>query len=147
MGFSRRSAIILRQFSKILGMYSPMIASGPPGLRSGSPAPSAAFISSAHIASSSGGIPMKLPITRETIGWATSITSSEVSRPSSRSSTPVTISRIAGSWAAIRFGVNPAWNSIFRRSCLGGSIPMNIARESSRGKPTVAAVTPPFSEE
>ena len=68
MGFSRRSAIIFRQFSKILGMSSPMIASGPPGFRSGSPAPSAAFISCAHIASSSGGIPMKLPITRETIG-------------------------------------------------------------------------------
>ena len=47
----------------------------------------------------------------------------------------MTIARIAGSCAAIRFGVKPAWKSIFSRSCLGGSMPMNIARMSSSGKP------------
>ena len=57
------------------------------------------------------------------------------------------ISRIASSWAAIRFGVKPAWKSILSRSCLGGSMPMNIARMSSSGKPSVIAVTPPSSEE
>ncbi len=73
VGLSRRSAIISPQRSKIFGISSPMIASGPPGLSSGSPAPSEAFISCAHMASSSGGIPMKLPITRETTGWAKSM--------------------------------------------------------------------------
>ena len=47
---------------------------------------------------------MKLPITRETIGWATSVTRSQVSRPSRRSRTSTTICLIAGSWAAIRAG-------------------------------------------
>ena len=64
-------------------------------LYSRSPAPSALFISRAQIASSAGGMPMKLPITRETTGWATSVTRSQVSRPSSRSRTPTVISRIA----------------------------------------------------
>ena len=82
---------------------------------------------------------MKLPITRETTGWATSLTRSQLSRPSSRSSTLIAIARIASSWAAIRFGVKPAWNSAFRRSCFGGSMPMNIARASSIGKPPAAA--------
>ena len=90
---------------------------------------------------------MKLPITRETAGWATSLTRSQLSRPSRRSSTPVTISRISPSWAAIRFGVNPAWKSALIRSCLGGSIPMNIARASSIGKTSSIATTPPSSEE
>ncbi len=90
---------------------------------------------------------MKLPITRDTIGWATSATRSQCSRPSSRSSTVRVISRIRSSCAAIRFGVKPAWNSIFRRSCLGGSMPMNIAREYSIGKPLFIAVTPPSSDE
>ena len=58
-----------------------MTVSTPSGLRSGSPAPSVVFISRAQIASSSGGMPMKLPITRETTGWATSVTRSHVSRP------------------------------------------------------------------
>jgi hypothetical protein len=44
-------------------------------------------------------------------------------------------------------GVKPAWKSSFRRSVLGGSMPMNIARMSSIGKPSVIAVTPPRSEE
>ena len=57
------------------------------------------------------------------------------------------ISRIFSSCIAIRFGVNPAWKSIFRRSCLGGSMPMNIAREYSIGKPVLIAVTPPSSDE
>ena len=59
----------------------------------------------------------------------------------------MTISLIASSCAAIRFGVKPAWNSALIRSCLGGSMPMNIARESSIGKTSLIAVTPPTSEE
>jgi hypothetical protein len=90
---------------------------------------------------------MKLPITRATTGWATSVTRSQVSRPSSPSRTRAAIARIASSWAAIRFGVNPAWNSALIRSCLGGSIPMNIACSSSSGKMLVAAVMPPRSDE
>ena len=66
----------------------------------------------AQIASSSLGMPMKLPITRETTtGWATSVTRSHVSRPSRPSSTSSVISRIASSCAAIRLGVKPAWKS------------------------------------
>ena len=105
----------------------------PSGLRSGSPAPSVEFMRFAQTSSSSGGIPMKLPITRETTGCATSVTRSQVSRPSSRSSTSTAIARISSSCAAIRLGVKPAWNSALMRSCLGGSIPMNIARVSSSG--------------
>ena len=90
---------------------------------------------------------MKLPITRETTGWATSVTRSHVSRPSRRSSTRAAISRISSSWSAIRFGVKPAWKSALSRSCLGGSMPMNIARASSIGKTSVIAVIPPSSEE
>ena len=41
-----------------------------------------------------GGMPMKLPITRETTGWATSSTRSQVSRPASPSRTPTVIARI-----------------------------------------------------
>ena len=67
--------------------------------------------------------------------------------PSSRSSTSLTIALIASSWSAIRFGVKPAWNSALMRSCLGGSMPMNIARVSSSGNTTEAAVMPPRSEE
>ncbi len=90
---------------------------------------------------------MKLPITRETTGCATSVTRSHSSRPSSESRTPVVISRIVSSWAAIRLGVNPAWKRCLMRSCLGGSMPMNIARASSIGKTPEAAVTPPSSDE
>ncbi len=90
---------------------------------------------------------MKLPITRATTGWATSLTRSACSRPSRRPSTSSVISRIRCSWSAIRRGVNPAWKRAFRRSCLGGSMPMNIARASSIGKPPAARITPPFSEE
>ena len=90
---------------------------------------------------------MKLPITRETTGWATSATRSHVSRPSSPSSTRTVIARIASSWSAMRLGVKPRWNSAFSRSCLGGSMPMNIARASSIGKPAAATTTPPSSEE
>ena len=124
-----------------------MTLSIPPGLRSGSPAPSVVFISAAQIASSSSGIPMKLPITRETTGWATSLTRSQVSRCATPSSTRHTSARISSWWSAIRLGVNPAWNSAFRRSCLGGSMPMNMARVSSIGKTCDTAVTPPSSEE
>ena len=98
--------------------------------------------------SSEGSIPMKLPITRETTGWATSSTRSQVSRPSRRSSTPTVISRMASSCSAIRFGVKPRWKSILRRSCFGGSIPMNIERISSTGTTgSVIVVIPPRSEE
>ncbi len=90
---------------------------------------------------------MKLPITRETTGWATSVTRSQVSRPSRRSSTSRTIVRISSSCAAIRRGVNPAWKSFLMRSCLGGSMPMNIARINSIGNTSVTAVIPPSSEE
>ena len=44
------------------------------------------------------------------------------------------IARIASSCSAIRFGVKPRWKSALRRSCFGGSMPMNIARVSSSGK-------------
>ena len=70
---------------------------------------------------------MKLPITRETTGWATSVTRSHVSWSPSPSRTPTVIARIASSCSAIRLGVKPRWNSIFSRSCFGGSMPMNIA--------------------
>ena len=114
----------------------------PSGLRSLSSPESVEFISRAQIASSSSGMPMKLPITRETAGWATSSTRSQVSRPCTRSSTSTTIALISSSCAAIRLGVKPAWKSAFRRSCLGGSMPMNIARVSSSGKTSETAVTP-----
>ncbi len=104
-------------------------------------------MSEAQTASSSGGMPMKLPITRDTAGWATSLTRSHSSRPSSESSTSTTIARIASSCAAMRFGVKPAWNSALMRSCFGGSMPMNIARISSSGNTSRAAVMPPSSEE
>ncbi len=107
VGFSRRAAISFPQFSNSCGTILPMMSSIPPGLMSGSPAPSISFISAAHMASSSSGIPMKLPITRDTVGWATSATRSHVSRPSSRSSTRQVISRILSACIAIRFGVKP----------------------------------------
>ena len=90
---------------------------------------------------------MKLPITRETTGWAMSSTTSQVSRPSSRSSTRTAIARISSSCWAIRFGVNPRWNSALRRSCFGGSIAMNIDVISSSGIAWVNAMQPPRSEE
>ena len=89
---------------------------------------------------------MNDPITRETIGCATSVTRS-ASCGSSESSTSTAIRRIAGSCAAIRRGVNPAWNRFFSRSWRGGSIPMNIACISSSGNTSVISVTPPRSEE
>ena len=91
---------------------------------------------------------MKLPITRATTGCATSVTRSAVSRPSSRESTSIVIARIASSCSAIRFGVNPRWKSALIRSCLGGSIPMNIACCSSSGRIAFfSAVKPPISDE
>jgi hypothetical protein len=86
---------------------------------------------------------MKLPITRETTGWATSLTRSQVSRPSRRSQAPVVMARISSSCSAIRLGVKPRWKSALSRSCCGGSIPMNIAWVSSSGRIAwVIAVTP-----
>ena len=90
---------------------------------------------------------MKLEITRETTGWATSLTRSQRSRPSRRSRTSQVIARMRSSWSAIRLGVKPRWNSALMRSCLGGSMPMNIARTSSSGKISANTVTPPSSEE
>ena len=92
---------------------------------------------------------MKVPITRATVGWATSLTRSHrLARPSTRSRTSTAISRIASSCWAIRFGVKPCWNSALIRSCLGGSMPMNIACWSSSGRiEFFSAVKPPSSEE
>ncbi len=102
----------------------------------------------AQIASSSGGTPMKRPITRATKGCATSSTRSHRSRPSSSPSTSIAICLMAGSCSAIRLGVNPRWKSAFSRSCLGGSMPMNIACWSSSGRIAFfSAVKPPISEE
>ena len=95
-------------------------------------------MSRAQVASSSGGMPMKERITRETTGWATSSTRSMRSRPRRPSSTPTVMARIASSWSAMRFGVKPRWKSAFSRSCFGGSIPMNIAWTSSSGMIDVA---------
>jgi hypothetical protein len=91
---------------------------------------------------------MKLPITRETTGWATSVTRSHVSRSASRSSTSTVMARMASSCSAMRLGVNPRWKSALRRSCLGGSMPMNMAWISSSGMiALVSAVMPPSSDE
>ena len=58
------------------------------------------------------------------------------------------IARILSSCSAIRLGVKPRWNSALSRSCLGGSIPMNMARVSSSGMIAfVSAVIPPSSDE
>ena len=74
-------AAALEDLGHAFWIAASMCSSMPLGLKSGSPAPSVEFISSAQTASSSSGIPMKLPITRETTGWATSVTRSHVSRP------------------------------------------------------------------
>ena len=47
--------------------------------------------------------------------------------------TVAVIARIAGSCAAIARGVNARWKSALMRSCIGGSIPMNIPCTSSIG--------------
>ena len=91
---------------------------------------------------------MKLPMTRETTGWATSVTRSHVSRPSRRV-------QDAGRDRADLVLVlgdplrgEPRWNRDFRRSCFGGSIPMNIAEMSSSGMiASVSAVMPLGAEE
>ena len=58
------------------------------------------------------------------------------------------IARISSSCSAIRFGVKPRWKSALSRSCLGGSMPMNIAWISSSGMiALVSAVMPPRSDE
>ena len=119
----------------------------PSGLMSGSPAPSVLFISRAQISSSSGGIPMKLPITRDTTGCATSMTRSQASRPARRSSTPTVIARISSSCSAIRLGVKPRWKSALSRSCLGGSMPMNIAEIRSTGMIAFVRAVMPVAEE
>jgi hypothetical protein len=89
---------------------------------------------------------MKLPITRETTGWATSLTRSHVSALQ-----PVehvtTIARIASSWAAIRFGVKPRLEQRLQAVVLGRVHAdehrlRELEREAAR-----AACTPPRSEE
>ena len=90
---------------------------------------------------------MKLPITRETNGCATSLTSSTVSLPSIPSSTSAAISRIASSCSSIRFGVKPRWNSALSRSCFGGSMPMNMAWVSSSGRIALVSAVIPWAEE
>ncbi len=147
MGFSRRSAISFPQRAKISGTSRCITVSTPSGLRSGSPAPSVVFISLAQISSSSGGMPMKLPITRDTTGCATSVTRSHSSRSASESSTRTVISRMVSSCSAIRFGVNPRWKSALSRSCLGGSIPMNIACVSSSGRIASRSAVIPVADE
>jgi hypothetical protein len=147
VGRSRRSAISSEQRRKISGTSRSMTVCTPSGLRSGSPAPSVEFISRAQIASSSGAVPMNEPMTRATTGWATSPTRSHSSRPSRRSSTALVISRIAGSCSLMRLGVNPRWKSALSRSCLGGSIPMNIAWPSSRGRMEWRSAVKPLAEE
>ena len=149
VGFSRRSAISSPQRSKTSGTSRSMTISAPSGVASGSPAPRIVFISFAQTASSSGGRPMKLPITRATTGCATSVTRSHgLAARRAASSTSIVIARIASSCSAIRFGVKPRWKSALIRSCLGGSIPMNIACCSSSGRIAfLSAVKPPISEE
>ncbi len=114
---------------------------------SGSLAARIEFISRAQISSSPFGMPMKLPITRETNGWATSLTRSTVSRPSMPSRTSAAISRIAVSCSAIRFGVKPRWKSALSRSCFGGSMPMNIACVSSSGRIASVSAVIPYADE
>ncbi len=77
VGLARRASIISCARRKISGKSSARTFSRPPGARSSSPTPSVVFISVAHALSSSSGIPMKLPITRETTGWAMSSTTSQ----------------------------------------------------------------------
>jgi hypothetical protein len=57
------------------------------------------------------------------------------------------IARISSSCSAIRFGVKPRWNRDFRRSCFGGSIPMNIAEMSSSGMIASVSAVMPWAEE
>ena len=91
---------------------------------------------------------MKLPITRETDRLGDVADQVAASRgPRGGRAPSIAISRIRSSWSAIRFGVKPLWKSALRRSCFGGSMPMNIARASSIGKVSANTVTPPSSEE
>ena len=147
VGSARRASISAWQRRKISGTSRSMTVWMPSGFMSGSPAPSVWFISRAQIASSSGAVPMNEPITRATTGWATSPTRSHVSRPSRRSSTPRVISRMAGSCSAMRRGVKPRWKSALSRSCLGGSIPMNIACISSSGMIASVSSVKPVADE
>ena len=101
-GFSRRSAIISIVSSQARVIISTTASSV--GRRSSSPNPSTRFVSSMWRWSSSSGVPMNEPITRETTGPATSLTRSTSPRSSTRSSTRLTIPRIRSSCSAIRFG-------------------------------------------
>ena len=90
---------------------------------------------------------MKLEITRETTGWATSETSSQ------RSLALEPIEHVAGDRPDALLVVGDplrreaTLEERLTRSCLGGSWPMNIARTSSSGKISANTVTPPTSEE
>jgi hypothetical protein len=69
------------------------------------------FISRAQIASSSGGMPMNDPMTRETDRLGDVETEVGRSRALEPSRTRVVIARISSSCSAMRFGVNPRWKS------------------------------------
>jgi hypothetical protein len=57
------------------------------------------------------------------------------------------MARISSSWSAIRLGVNPRWNRALSRSCLGGSMPMNIAEISSTGMIALVSAVTPLADE
>ena len=132
-GFARRSAMYSMVSSQARLIISTTASSV--GRRSSSPKPSTMLVSSMWRWSSSSGVPMNEPITRETTGPATSLTSSTSSWPSTRSSTRLTIPRIRSSCSAIRFGVNPRWNSALIRSWRGGSIEIICCCWTSSGIP------------
>ena len=90
---------------------------------------------------------MKLPITRETTGWATSATRSHVSRPSRRSSTPHDDRADALLVVGDPLRREAALEERLDAVVLGRVLPMNIARASSSGKISANTVTPPSSEE
>ena len=145
VGFSRRSAISLPQRSKTSGTSRSITVSAPSGVASGSPAPS----DRVHQAR-----PDRVVLGREAHEAADHARDDrlrDVGRrgrsprgPRAASSTSIAIARIASSCSAIRFGVKPRWKSALIRSCLGGSMPMNIACWSSSGRTAFfRAVKPP----
>ena len=132
-GLSRRSAISSMVSFQALVITSTTASSV--GRRSSSPKPRTMLVSSRCRWSSSSGVPMNEPITRETTGPATSLTSSHSPRAATRSRTPLTIARIRSSCSPIRFGVKPRWNSALIRSWRGGSIEIICCCWASSGIP------------
>ena len=145
-GFARRSAmysIVSFQARVIISTTASSV-----GRRSSSPNPSTMLVSSTWRSSSDSGVPMKEPITRETTGAATSLTSSTSSWPSTRSRTRLTIPRMRSSCSAIRFGVKPRWKRALIRSCRGGSIEIICCCWPSSGIPKSSrTMIPPTYEE